>query len=308
MKATRQLIPIAMAMLLPLAVMAQQAPTQPAPAQNAPAANPGAKEINSALTDMAAQFNATLRVDPALRGVVKPVMEAKTFEEALTATLKPLQNVRWRKVYLRDKMPVPDAPKLVAMVRAMMTMEATGIMMQEESGTKITSYVKGADVPAGYQAQLSKMSPAFKPIPIYVVFSEQAAVRDLNQVVTEMNSTNAGSASPQLAGTAAASLMSALGNMSDADRTEAGRAIVNSMMNLDSKTRVQFFSGMMNSFRNMTPEERDNMRNTFRSDHQTARDLGIRMGGPRMGGPRGGAPGQNGGNRPNNPNPAPRTK
>ncbi len=294
MKATRFLLPAALMVMLPLAGIAQQAPATPA----APAATEAApavtnvREINAALTEMASQFNATIKLDPQLKAVVKPAMDSKTFEEALTTTLKPLENVKWRKIYLRDKMAIPDAPKLVAMVRAMMTMEASGIMMQEESGTKITSYVKGADVPVGYQAQLPRMTPAFQARPIYVIFTNPTTVQDLNQVVSEMNSTNAGQASPQLVGTAAASLMSSLGNMSADERVAAGKSIVNAMVSLDSKTRVQFFSGLMGSFRNMTPEERSNLGNTFRTDRQTAKDLGIRMGGPGrgpgMGGPRGG--------------------
>lgn len=302
MKATRFLLPIAVAALMPIASIAQQAPATPA-APASPAAAPAqpaadVREINAALTDMATQFNATIRLDPSLKTAVKPVMGAKTFEEALTETLKPLENVKWRKLYLRDKMAVPDAPKLVAMVRAMIAMEASGIMMQEETGNKVTSYVKGADVPVGYQAQLPRMNPAFQQRPIYVVFTTTTAVRDLNQVVSEMNSTNAGQASPQLVGTAAASLMSSLGNMSADQRTQAGKEIMNAVVSLDSKTRVQFFSGLMGSFRNMTPEERQNLGNTFRNDRQTAKDLGIRMGGPGRGGPGRGGPGggQNNGN------------
>ncbi len=294
MKATRFLLPVALMAMLPLAAIAQEAPaatTEPAATEAKPA-EANVREINAALTEMAAQFSATIKLDPALKAVVKPAMGSKTFEEALTTTLKPLENVKWRKVYLRDKMAVPDAPKLVAMVRAMMAMEASGIMMQEESGNKITSYVKGYDVAAGYQAQLPTMTPAFQTRPIYVVFANTNTVRDLNQVVSEMNSTNAGQASPQLVGTAAASLMSSLGNMSADERTQAGKAIMNAVVSLDSKTRVQFFSGLMGSFRNMTPEERSNLGNTFRNDRQTAKDLGIKMGGPRlgpgMGGPRGG--------------------
>ncbi|MHB1461461.1 MAG: hypothetical protein ACYC1M_09295 [Armatimonadota bacterium] len=295
MKATTIIFPIALMAMLPLATIAQQAPATPAApaapvATEAKPADANVREINAALTEMAAQFNATIKLDPALKAVVKPAMDSKTFEEALTTTLKPLENVKWRKVYLRDKMAVPDAPKLVAMVRAMMTMEASGIMMQEESGTKVTSYVKGADVPVGYQSQLPKMTPAFQARPIYVVFTNLTTVRDLNQVVSEMNSTNAGQASPQLVGTAAASLMSSLGNMSADERTQAGKSIMNAMVSLDSKTRVQFFSGLFGSLRNMTPEERTNLGNTFRSDRQTAKDLGIRMGGPRFGGPGRGGP------------------
>lgn len=298
MKATRFLLPIAIVAMLPIASIAQ-APATPAPpatAQEAPAADQNVREINAALTEMAAQFNASIRLDPALKAAVKPAMGSKTFEEALTSTLKPLENVKWRKVYLRDKMAVPDAPKLVAMVRAMMAMEASGIMMQEETGNKVTSYVKGADVPVGYQAQLPKMTPAFQARPIYVVFTTTTAVRDLNQVVSEMNSANAGQASPQLVGTATASLMSALGNMSGDERNQAGKAIVNAVVSLDSKTRVQFFSGLMGSLRSMTPEERTNMGNTFRNDRQTAKDLGIRGGGP------GGIGFGGGGGRPNRGN------
>ncbi|MHB1462369.1 MAG: hypothetical protein ACYC1M_13875 [Armatimonadota bacterium] len=134
---------------------------------------PDGKPITTVLAAWAKQHEKTLVVEPRLTALVKMDSTATTFEQGLNLALKPYKNLIWRKVYMREKMELPKPERLAAMVRTIVSAEATDIIVQDPKASKISSFVKSVDVPKGFEAGLSKMTPPFGTKCIYVVIDKR---------------------------------------------------------------------------------------------------------------------------------------
>jgi len=293
---------IAALMLTSVCFAQQPSEDQPAPAPapaNGPAQPiPDGKPISAVLAAWAKQNNKTLVVEPALTAMIKLDPAAKTFEQGLDLALKSQPTIKWRKVYFRAKMEQPKPARLAAMVRSLVALEATGIIIQDPTASKISSYVKSVDVPQAYAASLDKMSPAFSPSPVYVVYDSRPAWAvagnvDLADLTADPSSIPNNAINAQTMQAISQKLMAAMMNMSPEERGKMMQGMMNMANNMDSRTRVQMMVEGMRAMQNMTPEEREGMMRRAQEDMQTMKDMGVQLpgmpGGP--GGPDGPQPG-----------------
>lgn len=277
---------IAAALLITSAAYAQQPPPeQPAPpadaAITAPPANDG-KPITAVLTEWAKKYEKTIVIEPGLSALIKIDPAAKSFEQGLDLALDPKQTIKWRKVFLRAKMEQPKPERLAAMVRSMTALEATGIIIQDPVADKISSFVKAVDVPKGYASGLDKMSPAFSPKAVYVVYDSKPAWAsaggvELFDLTADPSSIPQGAVNAQNLQAIQQKLMAAIMSMDPEERAKAMRSMMNISNNMDSRTRVGLMVEGMKAMQSMTPEERDGMMRRAMEDVQTMKDLGIQL-------------------------------
>ncbi len=168
---------IALLVLATCAFAQQPTPVAPADATDTVAAIPphDGKPIATVLAAWAKRHVKTLVVEPRLTALVKIDPSVTEFEQGLILAMKPYNNLIWRKVYLREKMELPKPERLAAMVRTMVSAESTDIIVQDPKASKISSFVKSVDVPKGFEAGLSKMTPPSSTKCIYVVIDKRPA-------------------------------------------------------------------------------------------------------------------------------------
>ncbi len=247
----------------------------------APPANDGTP-IAAVLAEWAKKYDKTLVVEPGLTERVKLDPAAKSFEQGLELTLKPLKTIKWRKVYLRAKMKQPKPERLAAMVRSLEAMEATGIIIQDATGTKINYFTKAVEVPQNYAAGLDKMNPAFSNTVVYVVYDSKPSWASANGVelfdlTADPSSIPAGAINAQNLQAIQQKLLAAMMSMDPDERAAAMRGMMSMSNNMDSRTRVQMMVEGIKAMNSMTPEERDGMMRRTMEDLQTMKDMGVQL-------------------------------
>ncbi|MHB1462371.1 MAG: hypothetical protein ACYC1M_13885 [Armatimonadota bacterium] len=280
------------ATMLVLASCAYAQQPQSAPQTAAPATETKAtpvvdgKPIAAVLTAWAKLNEKTLVLEPGMVASVKLDPAAKTFEQGLDLALKPYENILWRKVFMRAKMEQPKPERLAAMVRTMVALEATGLIVQDPTASKISSFVKSVDVPQNYATALDKMSPAFNAKAVYVVFDNKPSWASANGVslldlTADPSSIPEGTLNAENVKQITEKLLSAMASMSSEERAKAIRGMMNMGANIDSRTRVAMFLDGVKVMSSMTPEEIENMKQRSIAQHnedlQTLKDMGIQI-------------------------------
>ncbi len=281
---------IATVLVLASCAYAQQ--PQPAPPTSAPATETKAtpvvdgKPIAAVLTAWAKLNEKTLVLEPGLVASVKLDPTAKSFEQGLDLALNPYENIKWRKVYMRAKMEQPKPERLAAMVRTMVALEATGLIVEDPTGSQINSFVKSVDVVPNYATTLDTMNPAFNTKAVYVVFDNRpswasASGVNLLDLTSDPSSIPEGTITAENVKQITEKLLSAMASMSSEERAKAIRGMINMGANLDSRTRVAMFLDGIKVVSNMTPEEIENIKQRGIAQHnedmQTLKDMGIQL-------------------------------
>ncbi|MHB1462340.1 MAG: hypothetical protein ACYC1M_13730 [Armatimonadota bacterium] len=253
----------------------------PSPEVAAPPVNDGTP-IATVLADWAKKYDKTLVVEPGLTNRVKIDPAAKSFEQGLELTLTPLKTIKWRKVYLRAKMKQPKPERLAAMVRSLEAMEATGMIIQDPAGNKISSFAKAVEVPQNYASGLEKMNPSFNTVAVYVVYDSKPAWASANGVelfdlTADPSSIPAGAINAQSLQAIQQKLLAAIMSMDPDERAAAMRGMMAMSNNMDSRTRVQMMIEGIKAMNSMTPEERDGMMKRTMEDLQTMKDMGVQL-------------------------------
>lgn len=228
----------------------------------------------------AKKYNKTLVVDPGLITLIKLDPSAKTFEQGLDLALKPFKDVMWRKVYLRAKAEQPKPDRLAALVRTMVSMEATGLIVQDPTTRKIGSYVKSADVPQDIEASLSKMNPAFASKVVYVVFDAKpswATTDGLNlmDLTADPSGLTAGTLSPQNVKAITQKLIEAMKKMDPESRAKVMKSYLEMTDACDARTRVGMFIEWRKISAKMTPEEVDDQKRRGKEYMDVMREKGV---------------------------------
>ncbi len=274
---------IAVSLVMASCAFAQQ--PQPAPQAESPAvitntSQSGGKLIATVLGEWAKKYDKTLVVEPRLTALVKIDPAAKTFEQGLDLALVPYKNITWRKVYLRAKVEQPKPARLAAMVRTMVSMEATGMIVQDPATSKIGSFVKSVDVPQGYEAGLSKMNPAFAAKVVYVVFDSKprwasADGLSLLDITADSSFLSANTISPLNIKGIIQKMVEAMKKMNPEDRAKVSKSILEYSDSLDTRTRIGMYAVGKRLMENMTPEERETLRQREHDRGEVMREMGA---------------------------------
>jgi hypothetical protein len=234
-------------------------PPPPAQLQMPPAQSPQrpqqqarqtGSDVRQVLADIAQRFRLQVVIDPLLQGRVNPPRQATDAQAALDAITRQITGLTWRKVYLRADMELPAPETLVNWVRAIVNMEAQGLIVSDATGNRITSFVRNVTVSPDFEQQLDQMVPAFKTRPVYVVFYPQPMVAQQR----------AGQRQGQVRAEDLVALeqqrMQLFMQLPPEERQRAIRMGVQMFMNLDPSIRMQMMQEGMRWFMNMSPEER----------------------------------------------------
>ncbi len=277
----KELSPEDLALLIATGTYAQQ----PQPQSGVPVAVAGfpvsdGEPIAAVLAGWAEKYNKTLVVEPSLITQVKLDLSARTFEQGLDLALKPYQNISWRKVYLRAKAAQPKPDRLAAMVRTMVTLEASGLIVQEPTTSKIGSYVKSADVPTDYEAGLSKMNPAFAAKPVYVVFDAKpswvsADGLNLQDLTADPSCLTTDTLNAQNIKAINQKLIEAMKKMDPESRAKAMKSYLESAEGCDARTRVGMLVASQKRRAKMTPEEIENEKRRGNEYTDVMREMGA---------------------------------
>lgn len=209
-------------------------------------------DVRQVLADIAQQFRLQVVVDPLLQARVTPPSQAKDVQSALDAVTKQIPGVTWRKVYLRADMETPAPETLVNWVRTLVNLEAQGLIVADNTASRITSFVRNVTVTPDFEQQLNQMVPAFKTRPVYVVFYQQPTLAQMAQ--------RGGQRQGQVRAEDFLALeqqrMQMFMNMSPEERQRAIRMGIQMFMNMDPSVRMQMMQEGMRMFMNMSPEER----------------------------------------------------
>ncbi|MHB1462370.1 MAG: hypothetical protein ACYC1M_13880 [Armatimonadota bacterium] len=274
---------IIVSLLIASSAFAQQ--PQPTPQTGSPVAVAGVpvsdgEPIAAVLAGWAKKYNKTLVVEPSLITRLKLDPAAKTFEQGLDLALKPYENILWRKVFMRAKMEQPKPERLAAMVRTMVSMEATGLIVQDPASSKIGSFVKSADVPSDYEAGLSKMNPAFAPKAVYVVFDAKpswasADGLNLQDLTADPSCLTADTLNAQNIKTITKKLIEAMKKMDPDSRAKVMKSYLALTDGCDARTRVGMFVEWQKINAKMTPEEIEDQRRRGKEYMDVMREKGV---------------------------------
>ncbi len=236
--------------------------------------------IAAVLAGWAKKFNKTLVVEPSLITWFKLDPTAKTFEQGLDLALKPYQNITWRKVYLRAKAAQPKPDRLAAMVRTMVTLEASGLIVQDPTTSKIGSFVKSVDVSPDYETGLSKMNPAFAPKAVYVVFDSKpswasADGLNLQDLTADPSCLTADILNAQKIKAINLKLLEAMKKMDPDSRAKVMKSYLALTDGCDARTRVGMFVEWQKINAKMTPEEHDDQRRRGKEYMDVMREKGV---------------------------------
>jgi len=213
------------------------------------------KEFKGYADDVATKFQAKVVVDPTLFVSAKPgPATGDTVEAALNSLVAQVKNCAWRRVYLKSgSTPSPD--RLAAAVRALETIEESGLVLENPASKRATSFLKGFPVSPSFTEDLAAQQ--FATTPVYVIFSTAPGVdasksledryMDLQRQQLEM-----------------------LMQMSPDQLQAAMTRGMQMWQNLDPATRTQMMGQMMRAgmqmFMNMPPEQRQQlMQEVFQS-------------------------------------------
>ncbi|GIV21036.1 MAG: hypothetical protein KatS3mg023_2787 [Armatimonadota bacterium] len=225
-------------------------PAAPPPQQLPQQTRQTGSNVRQVLEGIAQQFRLQVVVDPLLQARVTPPAQAKNAQAALDAVVKQIPGSAWRKVYLRADMELPASETLVNWVRTLVNLEAQGLIITDNSGNRITSFVRNVTVPPDYEQQLSQMVPAFKARPVYVVFYQQPMLAQTGQRPRQ------GQARAEDLLALEQQRMQMFMQMSPEERQRAIRMGIQMFMNMDPSVRMQMMQEGMRMFMNMSPEER----------------------------------------------------
>ncbi len=226
-------------------------PVMPPAQRPAQQAQRGGTDVRQVLSTIAQRFSLQVVVDPLLQVRVNPPRDASTAQAALDAVTRQIPGTTWRKVYLRAEMEMPSTDTLVSWVRTVAALEAQGLIVADNTGNRITSFVRNVTVSPDFEQQLDQMVPAFKKRPVYVVFYQQPMLAQQAQRGGQRGQTRA---EDLLA--LEQQRMQLFMNMSPEERQRAIRMGVQMLMNMDPSVRMQMMQEGMRMFMNMSPEER----------------------------------------------------
>ncbi|MCS7310312.1 MAG: hypothetical protein NZ741_08840, partial [Armatimonadetes bacterium] len=150
----------------------------------------------------------------------------------------------------------PSPETLVNWVRALVNLEAQGLIVADTTGNRITSFVRNVTVSPEFEQQLGQMVPAFKTRPVYVVFYQQPT---LAQQATALQRSGQRQGQAMRAEDLLALEQQRLQMFMQLPPEERQRAIrmgVQMFMNLDPSVRMMMMQEGMRWFMNMSPEER----------------------------------------------------
>ncbi len=234
------------------------------------------------LSEWAKRFGKTLIVDSSLvnRVIIDP--NAKTLEQALTNALKPYPNVGWRKIYLRAKTKMPKPERLVAMVRTITYMNATGLLMVNDKSHKMGCFLNSIDVESDYETGLPSMDPPFDAAAIYVVYNARPdwATKDglnLLDVTADPNQVDTNDIPVAAIRTLQQRIFSVMGNMNDKSRALALKGILEAWDHMDARSfrNMSYVNKVVSD--SMTPEEIDLIRQQSKPMVDVFRDGGVPM-------------------------------
>lgn len=241
-------VPLEPVMPPPPPVDIQQPPTiQPSQQQ----LRQSGSDVRQVLASIAERFRLQVIVDPLLQARVTPPTQAESVQAALDAVTRQVPGLTWRRIYLRAEMETPATEKLVEWARTIVNLEALGLIVVDNTGNRISSFVRNVTVSPGFEQQLGQMNPAFKTRPLYVVFFQQPLISQ-----TARRQGNQGQARAEDLLSLEQQRMQMFMNMSPEERQRALRMGIQMFMNMDPQFRTQMLQEGLRMFMNMSPEER----------------------------------------------------
>lgn len=234
----------------------------------------GGSDVRQVLTDIAQKYRLQVVIDPLVQGRVNPPTQARDAAAALDAVTRQMQGVTWRKVYLRAEMETPTPETLVNWVRALVNLEAQGLIVADATGNRITSYVRNVAVAPDFEQQLGQMVPAFKTRPVYVVFYQQPTLAQQATALQRQGQRQGQAARAEDLLALEQQRLQLFMQLPPEERQRAIRMGVQMFMNMDPSLRMQMMQEGMRWFMNMSPEER-----------QMLMEQGMQMFQQMMGGP-----------------------
>ncbi len=241
------------------AVWAQMQPQAPGfnpnnqPGANQPQ-NQSHKQIQDEATKLASQFGVRVLVEsdlalPAGR-TLTPIGNPSSIEAGLNALSQQIEGAAWKKIYLPDAVSStpPNPDQLAQMVRALNSMEATGLVMADSTSSRATSFVKNFPVTEGFEQSLA--AEQFSTKPIYLLYqtkpgligtgASDATIKKFNQLQKEQ--------------------LDMMMQMTPQQMQQAMQAGMQSFMQLDPQVRNQLMGNWMRMgfqmLRQMSPDQR----------------------------------------------------
>lgn len=222
---------------------AGQAARRPAPRNYLP-------ELKRIAEAVGTEHDVKVVVDPYLFIATPPVAPDKslTVEKAMDALTRAGRELSWRRVYLSKQQAgvMPSAEKLAETVRALNLVEQTGIVLENPTTQKASTFLKDWNVTPTFKEDLA--SAQFSGTPIYVLYSVRPGggkppmqeLADLQRRSMEM--------------------------MMSMDPDQMAAAMDQGMqmfMNMDPDTRSRFMAMQMQAgmkmFQNMSPDQRNQL-------------------------------------------------
>ena len=212
------------------------------------------KELTAIGNDLGKAFETRVVIDPQLfvPTLPKAPAEAGTVDAALDVLARNIPGATWRKVYMNqiEGTSGVSPEKLANVVRSLDTIEQTGIVMENPSTSKATSFLKNFPKPPNFEEALT--SQQFSPKPIYILYASRLAAG--NSPVDELMAMQKRQ-------------MELMMQLSPQQMTEMMTKGIEMFTQMDPQTRSRMMGQMMQSgmqmFQSMSPEARNQLLQGF---------------------------------------------
>jgi len=214
-------------------------------------------ELRALIDTLEKRYAVKIVVDPALVVTSKPSAPSETLDVdgALTSVTGQLRhNAAWRRVYLSQAQASnpPSPEKLADAVRGLDRIEQTGLVMENPSNKRVTTFVR-FNIPANFAEELEAQQ--FSTEPIYVLYN-----------TTALTSVGAGKSLQERFADLQAQQMEMMMQMSPEEAAQAMEQGMQMWMKMDPQTRAQFMGTMMRAGMQMWSSMPPQMRQELMGD------------------------------------------
>ncbi|NUL82082.1 MAG: hypothetical protein HUU60_05070 [Armatimonadetes bacterium] len=193
--------------------------------------NDGRTDVRDVLAQLEKKHEVPVWFDATVTGRVNPKVEAEDLEGALNEVTRQVVGMTWRKVFVRKELGAqPDKAKILAAVRNLLSIEASGLMVLDTANSRVNSFIKDWPVDSEFEKGLEKMEPAYRGEPIYVVVNPRA----VSALAASM-----GSEGVDRYLSMQQNMLDMLGQMTPEERQKAMREGMNMWMNMNPELRGQ---------------------------------------------------------------------
>lgn len=212
-------------------------------------------ELKAIADAFAKKSNVRIVVDPALLVSGNPSTPADglAVDKALDLWTGAIRNSAWRKVYLKASQAtvLPPADKLAASVRTLDQLEHSGLVLENPTTKKVTTYVKNYDLSPTFADDLQ--AGQFAPAPVYVLYATNPSVDSMpaEERFADLQRQQ----------------MAMMMQMTPDELTQAMSNSMQMFMNMDPQVRQQMMGTMMKAgmqmFMNMPADQRNQLLQGF---------------------------------------------